>query len=89
MTTEPESVPDRAALAAAAALGLIFTVTGGLLLAAASVASHLIPAIPPWLPIVIGVALLAVGVPGLLYGLIGMLRRPRHQPADPLVRRIR
>jgi hypothetical protein len=89
MTTEPESVPDRAALAAAAVLGLIFTLTGALLLVAASVASHLIPAIPEWLPLAIGCLLLLVGVPGLLYGLIGMLRRPRRRRVDPLATRIR
>ncbi|MEL4318379.1 hypothetical protein WJX64_05135 [Leifsonia sp. YIM 134122] len=89
MTTEPESVPDRAALAAAAALGLIFTITGVLLLAAASVASHLVPSIPEWLTPTIGAVLLAVGVPGLLYGLIGMLRRPERRRIDPLATRIR
>ncbi|TFV99069.1 hypothetical protein [Orlajensenia leifsoniae] len=89
MTTEPESVPDRAALAAAAVLGLIFTLTGALLLAAASVASHLIPTIPEWLTPAVGAILLAVGVPGLLYGLIGMVRRPRRGRVDPLATRIR
>lgn len=88
MTAEPESVPDRAALIAAAALGLIFILTGALLLAAASAASHVIP-VPEWMPIVIGAVLLAVGIPGLLYGAIGLLRRPRRRPVDPLVYRIR
>ncbi|KQX06936.1 MULTISPECIES: hypothetical protein [unclassified Leifsonia] len=89
MTTEPESVPDRAALAAAAVLGLIFSITGALLLTAASVASQLIPSLPDWVTPAIGATLLAVGVPGLLYGLIGMLRRPRRRRVDPLATRIR